>query len=124
MFRTEVESRTAESVTYRSIATEREPPSDEWSLLAGEAIQNLRASLDHVVWASAAEDKRSQQTAFPICTDPRNFQVSGAHNLKGVPEPVRAVIEKAQPYRTSPQALPRPCWSTSARSPIWTSTEP
>jgi hypothetical protein len=50
VFRAEVESRSAQHVTYRCFAVEQEAPPDEWSLLAGEAIQNLRASLDHLVW--------------------------------------------------------------------------
>jgi hypothetical protein len=101
-FRIEVESRTADSITFRGIATEREPPSDEWPLLAGEAIQNLRASLDHVIWASA--DPPSDQNLFPICTDPGNFNKAARQRLRGVPEPVRAAAEKWQPYRTSPDA--------------------
>ncbi len=43
------ESRTTNSVTYRCDATERRPPSDEWPLLAGEAIPDVRSSLDHVI---------------------------------------------------------------------------
>ena len=102
VFRKEIESRSAKHITYRCIAVEREPPSDEWPLLAGEAIQNLRAALDHVVWASVK--RPSTRTGFPIFTDPCEFQVLGAPMLRGVPDPMRAAIERAQPYRTSPDA--------------------
>jgi hypothetical protein len=100
VFRKEVESRTANSIRYRCFAVEREAPSDDWPLLAGEAIQNLRSALDHVIWA-ASKQGRAQ---FPIFTDPCEFQVLGSRMLQGVPETMRAAIEKAQPYRTTPQA--------------------
>jgi hypothetical protein len=79
VFRKEIESRTANSIRYRCFATEREAPSDEWPLLAGEAIQNIRAALDHVVWASVK--RPSTKTAFPIFTDPCEFQVIGGQSF-------------------------------------------
>jgi len=102
VFRVEVESRSPRKIKYRGLAVEREAPSDEWPLLAGEAIQNLRSALDHIVWASIK--RPSSRTGFPIFTDPCEFQVLGGRMLQGVPEPIRATIEKAQPYRTSPNA--------------------
>jgi hypothetical protein len=102
VFRLEVESRTPRTIRYRCLATEREPPSEEWPLLAGDAIQNIRNSLDHVVWACAEKSVRGRDTAFPICTDPDKFQSAAKKKLRGVPEVVRASIEKWQPYRTWP----------------------
>lgn len=96
VFRTEVESRSTHEITYRSFAVEREPPPEEWPLLAGEAIQNLRAALDHIVYAASGGRGRSQ---FPIFTDPCEFQVVGSRMLKRVPDSVKATIERAQPYR-------------------------
>ena len=98
----EIESRSTHNVTYRCIAVERESPPDEWPLLAGEAIHNLRASLDHIVFASAK--RPGSRHAFPIFKGPCEFQVMGEKMLSGVPASVRAAIEKAQPYRTMPQA--------------------
>jgi hypothetical protein len=102
VFRPEIESRSSHNITYRCLAIEREPPPDEWSLLAGEAIQNLRSALDHVIWASIK--RPSTRTAFPIFTDPREFQVLGTPMLRGVSDSIRAAVEKAQPYRTFPDA--------------------
>lgn len=102
VFRVEIESRSTHKIRYRSFAVEREAPSDEWPLLAGEAIQNIRSALDYVVNASVK--RPSTQTGFPIFTDPCEFQVLGARKLQGVPEAMRTAIEKAQPYRTSPAA--------------------
>ena len=99
MFRTEVESRSTHEIRYRSIAVEREAPPEEWPLLAGEAIQNLRAALDYVVYEKSGKRSRSQ---FPIFTNHREFQVQGLRMLKGVPGSVKATIENAQPYRNYP----------------------
>jgi hypothetical protein len=101
VFRAAVESRSANHIKYRCLAVEQEPPSDEWPFLAGEAIQNLRSALDHLVYAASGGRSRSQ---YPIFTDPCEFQVWGGRMLEGVPQSVRATIEKAQPYRTYPPA--------------------
>lgn len=99
MFRTEVEARSTHEITYRCLAVEREPPPDDWPLLAGEAIQNLRAALDHMVYAVSGEKSGTQ---FPIFTDPAEFKEKAPGMLRGVPGPVRATIENAQPYRSYP----------------------
>jgi hypothetical protein len=101
VFRTEVEARSTHSITYRCLAQEREASPGEWALLAGEAIQNLRSALDHVVYDASGGQSGTQ---FPIFTDPRAFQGSASRMLPGVPQGTRAVIEKAQPYRTNPGA--------------------
>jgi hypothetical protein len=97
VFRTEVESRSAHEITYRSFAVEHEAPPDDWPLLAGEAIQNLRSSLDHMVYAASGERGGTQ---FPIFTDPAEYQQKAPGMLRGVPAPVSATIEGAQPYRS------------------------
>jgi hypothetical protein len=99
VFGTEVESRSTHQITYRSFAVEREAPPEDWPLLAGDAIQNLRAALDHIVYTASGDE---EQTKFPIFTDPAKFQQKAPGMLKGVPESVRATIEKAQPYRDYP----------------------
>jgi hypothetical protein len=78
VFSAEVESRSADHIAYRCFAVEREPPSDEWALLAGEAIQNVRSALDHLVWAAVKEP--TTRTQFPIFTDADKFRVRGARD--------------------------------------------
>ena len=101
VFEPKPESRSSEEVEYRCFATEREAPPDHWPLLAGEAVHNLRAALDHFVYA-AAKGRERGKTQFPIYTDPCEFQVLSPRFVRGVPEAVRARIEGAQPYRRSP----------------------
>jgi hypothetical protein len=40
------------------------PPLDEWSLLLGDCVHNLRAALDHLAWQ--LDSKPDSGTAFPI----------------------------------------------------------
>jgi hypothetical protein len=101
VFRADVESRSTHEITYRCFAVEREAPPDEWPLLAGEAIQNLRSALDHMVYAASGEHDWTQ---FPIFTDPAAFEKKGPDMLQGVPDSVRATIERAQPYHNFPPA--------------------
>jgi hypothetical protein len=100
VFSKEFEARTPQHRVYRCYATERQPVPDHWPLLAGEAIQNIRASLDHVVYAHSGRD----DSAFPICTGSTNFARRSAQTLKGVPASVRATIKRAQPYIATPTA--------------------
>jgi len=84
----------------RSFATEREPQPEHWPLLAGEAIQNLRSALDHLVYAASGGEERTQ---FPIFDEASEFAARSPSMLKGVPNATKDVIEGAQPYRLAPQ---------------------
>lgn len=100
LFESERKARSAKEVEYRCFAVQRKDMPSHWPLLAGEAIQNLRSALDHLVYELSGGNRRTQ---FPIFTDPCEFQVLGSRKLKGVPEAKRALIEKAQPYRFMPE---------------------
>lgn len=98
--RIERERRSPYEVEYRVFAVERQSPSSDWPLMAGEAIQSLRAALDHAVFAAA---KGKGRTQFPIFTDRCEFQVKGRPLIRRVPAPIRARIEAAQPYEHLPE---------------------
>lgn len=100
VLRTEMEQRSPQEVEYRCLVVERERPPGHWPLLAGDAVQNLRASLDHAVHALS----RSSRSQFPIFTNRCEFQVRGRPMLNRVPGAVRTLIERAQPYETFPDA--------------------
>lgn len=101
LFETERKARSAQEIEYRCCAIQREPMPLHWPLLAGEAIQNLRSALDHLVYELSGGNRRTQ---FPIFTDPCEFQVLGLRKLKGVATEKRALIEEVQPYRLTPDA--------------------
>jgi hypothetical protein len=99
--------RSAEEVFCVSLAVEREPPSDEWPLVLGEIVHNLRSSLDHVIYAQARP--QSTRTQFRIFIDQDEFQDKGLPRLHGVPAAVKATVESLQPFNVTPQA-PRRDW--------------
>jgi hypothetical protein len=107
VFWTKHERRAANELFCRCNAEMRTPLPDHWALLAGDAIQNLRAALDHSVWRAWQNVEENagdgDHTQFPICDRPENFKAS-ARQLEGVPGAVRATVERAQPYNRWPQA--------------------
>ena len=99
----------AKRVECRCYAEERQAPPDHWPLLAGEAIQNLRSALDHVVWASwedAGGIGDGDHVKFPIAVDINDFKSQAGNMLRGVPKPIWTLIEGAQPYQRAPTAPP------------------
>jgi hypothetical protein len=97
-FDSEQETRAPNVVEHRCFAIERQAPPEHWPLLAGEAIQNFRSALEHVLYAI----KPSNTVQFPIFTDARHYREKGAWRLKGLPTAVRTHIERSQPYVVMP----------------------
>jgi hypothetical protein len=110
VFETKRERRAPNEVVCRCYSIERTAPSDEWPLVAGEAIQNVRAALDHSVWAAWRSVRKNTgdggHTQFIISNDPDGFSRQ-AWRLKGVPAPVRELMERSQPYNRWPEAPER-----------------
>jgi len=82
-----------------------EPPED-LALLVGDFVQNLRASLDHSVYALAT--RKTERTEFPVHLDQLQYTgllrpddpKSSARELAlaFVPDEYRAIIDATQPY--------------------------
>ena len=79
-------------------------PGDEWALLIGDCVHNLRSALDYLVWEMAGADPQDRTTMFPIFIDAQRYREDAHERLRKVPEDVRAVIEKLQPYHTADPA--------------------
>jgi hypothetical protein len=77
------------------------PSSTRLGIVAGEALYNLRAALDYLIFALAWLDSGSQQdnTQFPIADSPASWTKQAKSRLKGVKVKHRAMIEKHQPFR-------------------------
>lgn len=74
-------------------------PSPQLPLIAGDAIHNLRTSLDHLVYALGERGGGAgPTTGFPVIKDPKDFRLKEETLLKGVPVAERARIEALQPY--------------------------
>lgn len=72
-----------------------------WSIVLGEAVYNLRAALDYLIYSLAHLDSGQEQdgTQFPICTKTEYFQdeIRKGH-LRGLDSLHVTAIERLQPY--------------------------
>jgi hypothetical protein len=98
-FRTESESGPDEATTYHLFAVIREEPPRELALPFGDAIQNMRSALDHLVYELATpKARKSRNLQFPIFTDECKFKVRSPPMLKSIKGDERTLIERVQPY--------------------------
>lgn len=78
------------------------PPLEEWGLIAGEIIHNIRSSLDNLVYALARTHRdppnKPQRLAFPIYQDKAEFKKNGRRNIDQLPSAAADLIEKIQPF--------------------------
>lgn len=76
-------------------------PQGRIAIIAGEAIYNIRAALDYLVFALAWKDSGQEQemTQFPIDHKPSVFREHRKSRLKGVSKQNQDKIEGYQPYR-------------------------
>lgn len=101
-FRTKRTPRPDESVDYVLYAVVREKPPPALALLIGDAIQNMRAALDHLVYELATpKGRRTKRLQFPIFTDECEFKVRGKEQISSITDDERALIERVQPYKAA-----------------------
>lgn len=77
------------------------PPSTVPTIV-GDCLNNLRSSLDHLIWQIVASNdiaQPSKENMFPICMSEGAFsgQIRG-NRLRGVPQDAIDQIERLQPY--------------------------
>ena len=80
----------------------RDPVPARFGLIIGDYLQNLRSSLDYLVWdlVLAAGNNPDRKIMFPICTTPDNFERElRKKRLEGVDAKAITVIEGLQPYQ-------------------------
>lgn len=78
-------------------------PLDDWGLLIGECVHNLRSALDNLAFALARllrdPPSRPEQIAFPIYQDRSKFEKHGRVKLDQMPPEAGSLIERLQPYQ-------------------------
>ena len=82
------------------VATLKEWPPD-FMLAVGDAAHNLRATLDHIVFALAVKpltSKEERKLQFPFVADPRHFAKKSVDMLPKVSAAAIDLIESYQPY--------------------------
>jgi hypothetical protein len=76
---------------------------DDWGLLLGECIHNLRSSLDNLAFALARlrcdPPEKPSKIAFPIFETRAEFEKRGRANIDQLPEQAVALIELVQPFQ-------------------------
>jgi hypothetical protein len=116
-------------------ATMPAPPVEEFSTVVGDCVQNLRSSLDHLVFALAEkysgplseEDARTCQ--FPIVGDDSKKGQAGfgsntfrdqalARDIKRVSPQAQTIIERLQPYKLAAAYRTHRLWGLSVLSNI------
>lgn len=78
------------------------PPLEEWSLILGDALHNLRSALDVLVWALAQPASLSggqqQRVMWPVVVDPEKWADVASRSLASVPADVVERIRRCQPF--------------------------
>jgi hypothetical protein len=89
----------------------REPPPPELSLIFADMISNLRATLDHIIWALVEESGNTTHDylTFPCVRDRKDWPSSLGSRLRNVPSQWIPAIEQAQPF-TAPQPRRHPMY--------------
>ncbi len=77
-----------------------------WSLIAGDAINNLRGALDHLAWVLSdfgAHTNNKDHVSFPICWEPNRADADIGRRIPGIDTTHKAIIKRYQPCtRTGP----------------------
>jgi hypothetical protein len=83
-----------------SVTNLREPPT-EIGLIAGDAIHNLRSSLDHLAYELVLSNGMSptKQTSFPIFDDEATYRSHRAGRVKGMAPLAIAAIDGIKPFQ-------------------------
>jgi hypothetical protein len=88
------------------VRVHRQPP-PALGLLAGDCLINLRAALDHVVYAAATAHvggapAKPRALQFPICLDANSFRDGATQRcIRELSQSARDAIEQLQPYHSS-----------------------
>ena len=72
-----------------------------FALIVGDVLQNLRSSLDYLVWelVVAANGQPSEKNMFPICSTVESFEEQiRRHRLDGIAADAVTEIKSLQPY--------------------------
>jgi hypothetical protein len=100
---------TEELLWYSVIAESVTPAPDEWALVFGDAIQNIRDALDYVVWETIVGSRgdgfaiaNAAQIQFPIIDESKKFPASKLLRL-GLDSNTVEYLRSWQPYAKEPQ---------------------
>lgn len=102
-----VEESNGDSVWRLSI---NQPVPLEWSAIVGDAVHNMRAALDLVVWqlVEANGNLPSRDTCFPIASGPgAQFEQALCRSLLGADDQAVKLVRRLKPYAGGNHTLSR-----------------
>ena len=93
-----------------TIRITKPPVLSQWSLIASDAVHNMRCALDHLVYGLAIRrfgdpPPDAKRLVFPICDSPKDFQKARSRICR-LSAPVQTAVEHLQPYYRSHPDLP------------------
>lgn len=76
------------------------PIPEDLPLIIGDAIQNLRASLDHLVYHLIRSNRQVPKTssAFPFCKNAEQYKTESPRKIEGVPPETIDMFRALKPY--------------------------
>jgi hypothetical protein len=74
----------------------------EFAMIVGDAVHNLRASLDYLAWQLVEANRcvPDNKTAFPIHDTASKYIAHAPRQVQGVSPAAKNLIEAVQPYKT------------------------
>ena len=87
---------------------EVQPVPDQFSLIIGDAVHNLRSALDYLMWqlVDAAGGILDKNIYFPVSQTPHQFQSAiGNREIQKITPEALNIIHSVQPYTTLDQTL-------------------
>lgn len=75
-------------------------------VILGDVIHNARSALDHLVWQLVIANGKTptRSNAWPIVTNPREWESSGVSRLRGINPKQIELIDQGQPYKAGRNA--------------------
>jgi len=73
---------------------------DDIRVIIGDVVHNLRSALDHLAWqlVISAGNRPTGKTAFPICSEQKDFLKKGIEKMRGMRQAAQDAIAVLQPY--------------------------
>src|SRR5690242_6162326 len=97
---TKLDSHSGEQVVV--LRPRRLPMMDDWPLIIGDALHNMRVALDYLTFSivkpAVANWELTRKTQFPICKRREDWAGAAAHRLSTLDKAVRDAFEELQPY--------------------------
>lgn len=91
---------------YLNLVVRKPPPIEQWTLMAGDCVHNLRCSLDAWLWGKTLERgkplKHERSIQFPLDDDHNRFSNRRRKLAEDLDDNVLWAIEQIQPYNLDP----------------------